>query len=126
MLAAVLAADMASAVRTRNEHESRLAVQRARDERAKHLVVLMQHHLAQLGYSGALDALVADSGARPGLTSPPVSYTCEPHLGTSELHLCATPCRREYADVRAGGQHRPARGGAGDPTQPNLTSPNLT
>ena len=54
---------MASAVRTRNEHESRLAVQRARDERAKHLVVLMQHHLAQLGYSGALDALVADSGA---------------------------------------------------------------
>ena len=80
MLAAVLAADMASAVRTRNEHESRLAVQRARDERAKHLVVLMQHHLAQLGYSGALDALVADSGARPGLTSPPVSYTCEPHL----------------------------------------------
>ena len=54
---------MASVVRTRNEHESRLAVQRARDERAKHLVVLMQHHLAQLGYSGALDALVADSGA---------------------------------------------------------------
>eukprot|EP00964_Phaeocystis_antarctica_P009329 scaffold5055_cov58-Phaeocystis_antarctica.AAC.8 len=87
---------MASAVRTRNEHESRLAVQRARDERAKHLVVLMQHHLAQLGYSGALDALVADSGARPGLPSPLVSHTS---IGTCELHLCATPCRRVHADV---------------------------
>ena len=61
---------MASAVRTRNEHESRLAVQRARDERAKHLVVLMQHHLAQLGYSGALDALVADSGVSMQMFEP--------------------------------------------------------
>ena len=68
---------MASVVRTRNEHESRLAVQRARDERAKHLVVLRQHHLAQLGYSGALDALVADSGA-PNTCM--LASTCAKHL----------------------------------------------
>ena len=78
---------MASAVRTRNEHESRLAVQRARDERAKHLVVLMQHHLAQLGYSGALDALVADSGAPNICMLTPKMRRTWPALYTCELHL---------------------------------------
>ena len=78
---------MASVVRTRNEHESRLAAQRARDERAKHLVVLMQHHLAQLGYSGALDALVADSGAR---NTCMLASACAKHLPCA-VHLCAKP-----------------------------------
>ena len=111
---------MASAVRTRNEHESRLAVQRARDERAKHLVVLMQHHLAQLGYSGALDALVADSGVSMQASAylPPI----HPRICGVSLLLCHTthvltlpclPSLRAHADVRAGGQHRPARCGAG-------------
>ena len=78
---------MASVVRTRNEHESRLAAQRARDERAKHLVVLMQHHLAQLGYSGALDALVADSGAR---STCMLASACAKHLPCA-VHLRAKP-----------------------------------
>jgi len=53
---------MASIDRTRIEHNARLQQQKAREERSKNLVVLMQHHLANLGYSGALDALSADSG----------------------------------------------------------------
>ena len=53
---------MATLARTRAEHESRLQVQRQREERSKHLVVLIQHHLLSLGYSGALEALQADSG----------------------------------------------------------------
>ena len=40
---------MATLARTRAEHESRLQVQRQREERSKHLVVLIQHHLLGFG-----------------------------------------------------------------------------
>ena len=53
---------MASLSKTRAEHESRLNEERRKQERAKHLVVLMLQHLAQSGYTSSCEALQAESG----------------------------------------------------------------
>lgn len=53
---------MATLNRTRAEHEARLGEQRQRAERSKNLIVLMLHHLQQLGFSGSVEALAAESG----------------------------------------------------------------
>jgi|EP00900_Chrysochromulina_parva_P011414 katanin p60 ATPase-containing subunit A1 len=53
---------MATATRTRAEHESRLLEEKRRAERGKNLIVLILHHLTQSGYTGSVEALQAESG----------------------------------------------------------------